>query len=336
MIFEQMFHRAGKVLAISALAAIAGTLIAAAAPAAAQTYPNKPIHMIVPWPPGGGTDISARRIADALSKVLGQPIVVENRGGANGIVGSGIFAKAQPDGYTIMVTQLSSHAMNPTLYKSLPYDTLKDFKPVSMMQSVPLVIVVPAASPIKTVDDIVRMAKAKPGALSYASFGTGSPAHLAGEYMKVMAKIDMKHIPYKGGGPALIDTISGQVDLYFSGVNSALPHIKSGRLRPIAVTSLKRSKAMPDVPTVAESKEFKSYESVVPTGVWLPAGTPDAIAAKLYDACVKVSRSPEFQDALLAEGSEPIGNTPEEMAIMTKREIEKLAELIPLIGIKPE
>ena len=288
----------------------------------------------MPWPAAGGTDITARKLAEGLEPVLGQSIIIDNRGGANGILGTTMVAKAPPDGYTLMVSTLTSHATNPTLYKSLPYDSIRDFAPVTVLQSVPMVIVVPTASPIRTVSDIVQMAKAKPGAISYASFGAGSMSHLAGELMKMMGGFDAIHVPYKGGGPALIDTIAGHVQYYFSGVNSALPHISGGRLRAIAVTSSGRSRPLPNVPTVAETPEFKGYEAVVPTGVWLPANTPAVIVQALHAACLKVVRSPEYQKALDAEGSEPIGNTPEQMLAEIRRDTDLLAKVIRQANVK--
>jgi tripartite-type tricarboxylate transporter receptor subunit TctC len=220
------------------------------------------------------------------------------------------------------------------LYKTLPYDSIRDFAPVTVLQSVPMVIVVPTASPIRTVSDIVQMSKAKHGAISYASFGAGSMSHLAGELMKMMGNFEAVHVPYKGGGPALTDTIAGQVMYYYSGVNSALPHINSGRLRAIAVTSAGRSRALPTIPAVAETAEFKGYEAVVPTGVWLPANTPAAIVQALHTACVKVVRSSEYQKALDAEGSEPIASTPDQMLAAIKRDTELLAKVIRQANVK--
>ena len=238
--------------------------------------------------------------------MLGQPIVVDNRGGANGIIGTEAVARAALDGYTIMVSTLTSHASNPAMSKKLPYDSIKDFAPVTVINSVPLVIVAHPSLPARNITEVVQMAKAKPGPINYASFGTGSMSHLAGEVFKMMGDIDMTHIPYKGGGPAL------------------------------AVTGSARSKPLPDVPTVAETAQIKGYEAVVPTGVWMPARTPQDIITRLHDAIVKVIQMPQYRQAMEADGSDPLGNTPEQMANTLRNETETLAKVIKAAGIKPE
>ena len=321
--------------------ALAGSLgltltVTLSAPAIAQSYPSRPVRMIVPWPAGGGTDITARKLAQDLSLIMGQPIIVDNRGGANGIIGTEPAAHAAPDGYTIMVSTVTSHASNPSMSKKLPYDSIKDFTPVTIVNSVPLVIVAHPSFPAKSVSEIVQMAKAKPGFLNYASFGTGSMSHLAGEMFKMMGDIEMTHVPYKGGGPALTDTMGGQVGIYFSGVNSALPYIKSGKLKAIAVTGSTRSAPLPDVPTVAETYQFKGYEAVVPTGVWLPAGVSPDVVTKLHGFILKVVQSSQYRQANEADGSEPVGNSPEQMAATIKSETEKLAKVIKIAGVRNE
>ncbi|MBI3055576.1 MAG: tripartite tricarboxylate transporter substrate binding protein [Betaproteobacteria bacterium] len=305
-------------------------------PAAAQSYPTKPVRLVIPWPPGGAGDILGRELAKHLTLALGQQIIVDNRGGANGVIGAEVVARAAPDGYTVMFDGLFSHAANPSIHKKLPYDILKDFAPVTEIYSDPVVIVVHPSFPAKNVRDLVRLAKARPGAISIASFGTGSASHLAGELLKIMAKIDMTHIPYKGGGPALIDVIGGQVPIYISSITSALPHLKAGRLRALAVSGSTRSKALPDVPTVAETRGLEGYELMMPFGVWVPARTPPDIIAKLHDTIVKVIQTPEFRQSPASEGKDdPVGNTPEQMAATMRSEIEKIAKLIKAAGIKP-
>lgn len=330
-----MNHVARRAFLAAASAAIFGTVFAASA--AAQSYPNKPIRMVVPWPAGGATDIAGRRLAEGLTRVLGQPIIVDNRGGANQIVGTEIVAKAPPDGYTIMVAELISHTANPSMYKKLPYDTVKDFAPVTQLNAIPMVIVAYPLFPAKNIGDLLQMAKAKPGAISHASFGMGSLSHLAAEIFKMMGNIDMVHVPYKGGGPALIGTMAGEASVYFSAINAALPHIKSGRLRALAVTGSTRSKALPDVPTVAETPEFKGYEASVLFGVLVPARTPQDIIARLHDAIVNIIQTPKFRHSFEAEGaSDPIGNTPEQMSATIHVNMEKMAKVIKAAGITSE
>ena len=318
----------------SVCAAGAALLLFGSSAAIADTFPNRPIRMVVPWPTGGGTDITARKLAEGLTTVLKQPVVVQNMGGANGVIGSSAVAKAHPDGYTIMVSTLTSHVTNPLMGQSLPYDSDKDFIPLTVMQSQPLVVVVPTASPFKTIDDVIAAAKSRSKAVNFASFGTGSGSHLAGELLKLKAGINMTHVPYRGGGPALMDTIAGVVDLYFSGVNSALPHIKSGLLRPIALTGLQRSKVLPGVPTIAENPQFAGFKVEVPTASWVPAGTPPEIVAALRIAIVKVVRSAEYQSALDAEGSYAIAGSEKDMREMAREDSQVLGQVIRTAGIK--
>lgn len=306
-------------------------------PAVAQNYPAKPVRMVVPWPPGGANDIIGRELAEHMTRLLGQQVIVDNRGGANGVIGAEAVARAAPDGYTIMVHSLTSHATNPAIYKKLNYDTINDFAPVTQVASVPLMIVVHPSFPAKTVRDLVQIAKSQPGKISYASFGTGSMSHLAGELLNVMAKIDMTHVPYKGGGPALIDTLAGQVPVYFAGVNTALSNVLAGRLRVLAVTGNTRSKPLPNVPTVAETPELKGYEASVTYAVWVPARTPQDIIGKLNGIIIKAMQVPEFRARLEREGcSDPIGNSPEAMAATIRSEIEKLAKIVKAAGIEPQ
>jgi tripartite-type tricarboxylate transporter receptor subunit TctC len=305
------------------------------APAAAQAYPTKPIRMVIPYPAGGSIDFSGRRVAEDLALELGQPIVVDNRSGANGIIGTDLVAKAPPDGYTMLVSTLAAHAGNPSAVKSLPYHPINDFAPVTVINTVPLLLVAHPSFPAETVADLVRLAKERPGEINYASFGTGGMAHLAGVQLELRGGVKMTHVPYKGGAPALADVLGGHVQLFFSGINSALPHIKAGRLRAIAVSGVQRSKALPDVPTVAET--FKDYEAGVTPAVWFPAHTPPEIVSRMHAAIVKVINTPKFRQAAERDGeTDPVGNAPAEMAAIVQKDIQRYAALMKAAGIKPE
>ncbi len=293
------------------------------AAAQAQPWPAKPIRMVIPYPAGGSVDVSGRRLAEDLGAELGQPIVVENRAGANGIIATDYVAKSAPDGYTMLVSTLAAHAGNPAAVKSLPYDPVKDFAPVTVINTVPLLLVVHPSFPAKSIGDIVRMAKERPGKVNYASFGTGGMAHLAGVQLELRGEVRMVHVPYKGGAPALADVLGGHVEMFFSGINSALPHVRAGRLRPIAVTGAARSKALPDVPTVAET--YADYEAGVSPAVWYPARTPQEVVSRTHAAIVKVINAPKFRQAAERDGeSDPIGNTPAEMAAMVQKDLATL------------
>ena len=302
-----------------------------------QNYPVKPLRMVVPWPPGGANDILGRELAEHMSRLIGQQVIVDNRGGANGVIGAEAVARAAPDGYTFMMHSLTSHATNPSIFKKLSYDTLNDYAPITQVASVPLMIVVHPSFPAKTVRELVQLAKAKPGSISYASFGTGSMSHLAGELLNVMAKIDMTHVPYKGGGPALIDTVAGQVPVYFAGVTTGLSNVQAGRLRVLAVTGSVRSKPLPNVPTVAETLELKGYEATVTYAAWAPARTSADIIARLNAVIIKAMQAPEFRARLDREGcSDPIGGSPETLATVLRSEIDKLAKIVKAAGIEPQ
>jgi tripartite-type tricarboxylate transporter receptor subunit TctC len=303
--------------------------------AQAQSWPARPIRMVIPYPAGGSVDVSGRRLAEDVAAELGQPVVVENRAGANGIIATDFVAKAAPDGYTMLVSTLAAHAGNPAAVKSLPYDPIRDFAPVTVINTVPLLLVVHPSFPGETVAEIVRLARERPGKINYASFGTGGMAHLAGVQLELRGNVKMVHVPYKGGAPALADVLGGHVELYFSGINSALPHVRAGRLRAIAVTGATRSKALPDVPAVAET--YKDYEAGVSPAVWYPARTPQDIVNRTHAAVVKVINTLKFRQAAERDGeSEPIGNTPAEMAAMVERDIERYAALFRAAGIKPD
>ena len=301
----------------------------------AQSWPAKPVRMVIPYPAGGSIDVSGRRLAEDLGAELGQPIVVENRAGANGIIATDFVAKSPPDGYTLLVSTLAAHAGNPFAVKSLPYDPVKDFAPVTVINTVPLLLVVHPSFPAQSIPDIVRMARERPGKINFASFGTGGMAHLAGVQLELRGDVKMVHVPYKGGAPALADVLGGHVEMFFSGINSALPHVKAGRLRPIAVTGSARSKALPDVPAVAET--YKDYEAGVSPALWYPARTPQEIVSRTHAAVVKVINAPKFRQAIERDGeSDPIGNTPAEMAAMVQKDLERYAALFKAAGIKPE
>jgi tripartite-type tricarboxylate transporter receptor subunit TctC len=313
--------------------AAAALALGLAASAAAQEYPNHAIRMIVPYPPAGGTDIVARIVNEPLTAILGQPIVVDNRGGAAGNLGTDLAAKAPPDGYTILFT-LSSHTINPKLYGKLPFDVEKDFAAVSLAAYIPQILVANPSLPVSNVQELIAYAKAHPGKLNYASVGIGSPGHIAGELFKLKTGIDMVHVPYKGGGPAVTDTLGGQVQLLFVSLPAAYQYVKAGRLKPLAVASDKRSVAAPDIPTIAE----QGVDCVVNSwyGALVPAKTPPAIVAKLNAAMVKALAMPETRDKLMAQGAEATSSTPAEFEALIKDELKKWEYVIREAKITPE
>jgi len=282
-------------------AALAALLLAASSLAFAQAWPARPIRMLVTYPAGGGADLMARLVAPHMSEALGQPVVVENKGGASGQIAADIVARAAPDGYTIML-DASSYAVNPSLYGKLPYGGIDAFTPIGVVALFPNVLVVTPTFPAKSVAELVAAAKAKPGTISFASSGNGSAQHLAGELFRQKAGIEMVHIPYKGGGPALNDVIGGQVPVFFGNMASTLPHVKSGRLRALAVTGAKRSPALPDAPAINES--LPGYEVYEWNAIFVPAGTPAPIVAKLADAVARALRSPDVKERVAALGGE--------------------------------
>ena len=301
----------------------------------AQEWPNKPIRWIVPFPPGGAMDVMARALADKSSKALGQAIVIENKAGAGGNIGAELVARSDPDGYTMMITSIGM-ATNKFLYPKLPYDPVKDFAPVSLIAVVPNVLVTNATQPnVKTVADVIANAKAQPGKLTYASAGNGSSIHLAGEVFTSMAKVDLQHIPYKGSNPAVTDLLGGQVNYMFDSITSAKPHIDSGKLRAIGLTTTKRSKALPNVPTISESG-LPGYEVTPWFAVFLPAGTPKPIISKLNTALVDALKSPEIRTKFDGIGAEPLGSTPDELASYLNKEIERWGKVISTNHIKSD
>ncbi|MDB5865114.1 MAG: Tripartite-type tricarboxylate transporter, receptor component TctC [Betaproteobacteria bacterium] len=308
--------------------------IAPSAAFAADTYPARPVRMIVAYPPGGGTDIVGRMMAQKLTETLGQNVVIDNRGGATGNIGTELAARANPDGYTLLMGNVAPNAINVSLFKKLPYDPVKDFAPVSLVAITPNILVVNPTVAVKSVKDLIALAKAKPGVLNFPSAGIGSSSHLAGELLKILAKIDMVHVPYKGGGPALIDTISGQMQVMFATMPAAMPHVKSGKVRPVAVTTEKRSQTLPELPTIAET--VKGYEASTWYGLLAPAGTAPAIVTRLHHDIVKILAATDTREKLGAQGFEPVGNAPAEFGAYIKSEIVKWGRVIREAGIKAE
>ena len=312
------------------LIGIALALVSAAA--LAQDWPVKPVRFLVPYPPGGGTDVIARIMQQRMTEALGQPIVIENRGGAGGAVGTEAAARAAPDGYTFLFT-LSSHTINPLLYK-LNYDVERDFVPVSLIVSVPQLIAANPGSPIKSMQELVAAAKAAPGKLSFASVGNGTPSHIAGELLKLKTGIDIQHVPYKGGGPAVTDAIGGQVPLIFVTAPAALSHVKAGKLRALAVTTIKRSPGAPDIPTVAEALNLPDYEVDSWYALFAPAKTPQPIVARMQKEVARVVQMPEIRQKLIEQGGDPVGGSAEELDRVVKSELKKWTEVIQAAKIK--
>jgi len=302
--------------------------------AAQATYPSKPIRMIVPYPPGGPTDVLGRIVAQKLSESLGQQVVVENRPGASGMIGSEMVAKAAPDGYTLL-TNASIHVINPSLYAKMSFDALRDFAPVSLIAQVPLILVVNPALPVKSVQELIALGKAQPNRLNFGSSGNAAAPHLAGESFKIATGIQMQHVPYKGSAPALTDLIGGQVQLIFDSMPSAMPHVKSGKIRALAVTTAKRSPTVPDLPTIAESG-VPGFDISTWYGVWAPAGTPKDIVSKVAAEMAKALQQPAVRERLAALGAEPVGNTPEEFAAYCQAELAKWSRIVRESGAKAD
>jgi len=301
----------------------------------AQGYPNHAVRFIVPYPPGGITDILARTIAQRISTDWGQQMFVENRGGASGNIGMAAAAKAAPDGYTIVFGNASTHAINGTLFKDLPFDPIKDFEPVTEVASVSNVLLVGPDFPAKNLKELVALAKSKPGELTFASNSTGSSNHLTGELLKTMAGIDMVHVPYKSSTNAVVDLIGGRVSLMFDNLTTAMPYIKQGRLRALAVTSEKRVAALPDVPTMIESG-LPGFVVTPWWGIFAPAGTPKPIIQKLNHDIVAVLNSKEVREFLTAQATDVVGNTPEEFATFVRGEAARWGEVVRASGAKPD
>jgi tripartite-type tricarboxylate transporter receptor subunit TctC len=306
-------------------------------PAPAQTangWPNKPLRFILPFPPGGGTDILGRLIADRMTASLGQPVVTENRGGAGGNVGVEAAARSAPDGYTIVLVA-PSLAISPSLYSKLNYDPVKDFAPVSLVATVPNVMVTHPSVPADTLAEFIRFAKTKPGGMNFGSGGSGTSNHLAGELFNIVAGVKLVHVPYKGVNLAMNDVLSGQIHLVVIGVPAAAPHIKAGKLRALALVAPQRASALPEVPTVAEAG-LPNFEVTTWYGILAPAGTPKPIVTRLNAELVKIMHAPEMKDRLATMATDPVTSTPEEFADYIKREIVKWGEVVRQAGLKAD
>lgn len=319
------------------LAFAALVLMAISAPVVAQSYPDRPIRIIVGFPPGGINDIVARLVGQKMSESLKQPVIVENRAGAGGTMGAEMVARAAPDGYTVLLGSVSNLTMAASLYKKLPYDATKDFEAVALVAASPNILVVHPSFPAHSVKDLIALAKEKPGTINYASAGNGTSNHLTVELLKVMAGIDLVHVPYRGDAPAVTDVVAGQVPMLFPTLPVALPHIKSGALRPIAVSSAQRSTLAPDIPTVAESGALPDFEVSVWVGVVAPAGTPKEIVARLNEEIMKAVHAPDVRARLAEQGVEPAQKaTPEEFGAYIASQIARWSEVAKVAKIEPQ
>ena len=303
-------------------------------PAAAQSYPVKPIRVVTPFPPGGGTDLFARAVAQKLTLVWGQQVVVDNRSGAGGMIGSEIVARAAPDGYTLLITSSSTHAISPHLTRKPLYDPLRDFAPVMLIASAPNVLVVHPSVPARSVKDLITLARARPGAINYASNGSGTLSHLTGELFKLQARIDMVHIPYKGGPPAVIDLVAGQVSVLFAALPTVLPQVRAGKLRAVAVTGDKRVEAMKDVPTVAQT--LPGFESSQWWGMFAPPATAAELVEKLNAEVAKFLGDADVKARFATDGAEPIGGSARDFASFLKADYEKWGKVVREAGIRPD
>ena len=336
-----MHDRLCQIACIALLALGAGaplhTVQAAAKPDAARatSYPDRPIRLVAPFVPGGPTDIVARLVAQKMSENLKQTVVVDNRGGAAGSVGMQIAAAAPPDGYTLVLGSSGNLAVNPALDPKLPYDPLRDFQPITQTTSGPQVIVVPVSLQAKTVQDLIALARAKPGQLNYASGGSGTTTHLGVELFKLAAHVNIVHVPYKGTGQALTDVINGQVQMMMSSALPALPHVKAGRLRALAVTSARRAAVYPELPTVTESG-LPGFETTSWHGMLLPAKTPKAVSSRVHAELVKALTDSDVKQRFANVGMDTVANTPAEFTAYIKHESEKWSKVVKTIGIKPD
>lgn len=311
---------------------LAAMCLTAISYAGAQEYPTKPIRMVIPWPPGGVTDVIARGLAQGLSELLGQQVVLDNRPGAAGTLGVGITAKSLPDGYTLMMTDVPSHAISASLYKSLPYDPLKDIEPISLPSRSPLVLVVNPKLGIKSIPQLIEYAKARPGELSFASSGPGSITHLTAERFKRDTGTNMLHVPYKGGVPATAALVGGEAGIYFSCISAAIPYIKGGRLGFLGITSPKRSPLYPDVPAVAEA--IPGFEMGCNTGFFAPGGTPRAIVQRLHAEAMKVVEQPRMKELLVSNSAEPAPFTQAQFKAYVAKEVRDWGAVVRAAGLK--
>ncbi|MBK5957262.1 LacI family transcriptional regulator [Rhodoplanes elegans] len=302
--------------------------------AVAQEFPSRPIKLIVPFPAGGPNDIIARTVGQRMQELLGQPVLIDNRGGAGGVLGTDAVAKAEPDGYTIGVTSAGALAISASLQEKIPYDPLKDLKAITLVAKVPEILAVAPDVKASNVAELVALAKAKPGSISFASSGPGSMPHLAGELFKITAGVDIVHIPYRGAAPAVTDILASQVHMVFLDVPVLLPHIRAGKLKAVAIGSPMRATSLPDVPTTAEAG-FPQIEAENWYGMVAPAATPPAVVAKLHKAAVEAMQSPEVKEKLAAQGAVLVGDTPEAFAAYIASEIEKWRKVVVAAGVKP-
>lgn len=314
---------------------IASLLVCGVAQSFAQQYPSKPIRLVIAYPPGGGTDVTARMLAPHLMERWKQQVIVDSRPGGAGMIGTDIVAKSPPDGYTILLAVSPEMALNVPLFKKMPYDPVRDFQPVTLLGTSPPVFMAHPSLPVRSVKEFIALARAKPGALSYATPGLGQPHHFAGELIKLSLKIEWTHIPYKGAGPQLIDMAGGHVPLGFAAATVALPYVKSGRLRGLAVASAKRSASAPDIPTISETA-IPGFDIVQWYAVWVPARTPKDIVDKLHAEIVRIANTDDFKQRWLAAATEVVGSTPEELARYQLAEIEKYRKIAQAAGIKAD
>jgi tripartite-type tricarboxylate transporter receptor subunit TctC len=314
---------------------VACQVVASGLPAVAlaQPYPVKPVRLVVPYPPGGGADTIARPLAQKMSEGLGRQLMVENRGGANGNIGMEHVARATPDGYTIVLALTAQLAINPALYAKVPYDPVRDYAPITLFGTGTYILVVHPSLPARSVKELVALARARPGQIAYSSSGNGSGGHLAAELLNSMAGIRMLHVPYKGGGPALVDLIAGQVQVLFATQLASWPHIQGGRIRALAVSTAKRPASIPDLPTVAEAG-LPGYDAGVWYGVLAPAGTPREIVARLNAEVVRAQNAPDFRKFLVGNAIDPIGSPPEELGRYIKSELVKWAKVVKDAGVR--
>ena len=300
----------------------------------AQSWPSKPIRLVVPYPPGGGTDVVARLIAEPLSQELGQSVFIDNKGGANGIIGCNFVANSLPDGYTLLLVLPAQMAVNPALYKKPSYDPVQDFSPIVQLTSFEVALVVHPSLPVASVTELIQLAKSKPGSLSLASAGTGSSGHMAAVWFAMKTGVDWLHIPFKGAGPAYADLLAGHEQVMFATTLSTLPYVKTGKLKALGVTGASRSQAAPDIPSISES--VAGYEFTQWHGFVAPAKTPSEIIARLNRDIVKILNTSKVRDKLFSLGSEPVGGTPQEFSQLIKNELIRYSEIVKMTGMKPE
>jgi len=310
------------------------SLLNLALPAAAQTYPNRPVRIVAPFPAGGGLDLVSRALGQRLSTALGQSIIIDNRSGADGMIGTEQVAKAAPDGYTLLISSTGPMVINPALNIKMPYDTLRNFAPITLVVVQPLCLVVHPSLPVKSVKELIALAKAKPGQLNYGSGGIGNGAHLAGEIFRTITSIDIVHVPYKGAAPAVVDLLAGQVQMMLNSIPVMLPFIKSAKLRALAVGADKRMAILPEVPTMRESGIAK-FDANSWYGFFAPAGTPKEIVSRLNYESAKILRSQEMRDFMSPQGAEAIGDSPEEFSAHIRSELAKWAQAVKTAGVRP-